>query len=249
MAPASPAVFGKTRRPRMLPWRLLALCSVTLLAACSSAHPCRDAKKDGGLCVGPREIYGLTDDRDQINPNKQTLKAQAEATKLLDQPPSAHDQLPLIDGSSGGYSGGNSGNQFGQSTNGVYAGTGRPNGAPPQALAAATGSGSLGETLNNPRPLITQPKVMRVWVAPYVGRKGDLHVPGYAFVVVHKPRWRFSVRAVHHSVVLTPLQVGDSVGMTSFNRSQTAGSAPGAGSIQRLSPTPEAVPAPAAPVP
>jgi conjugal transfer pilus assembly protein TraV len=212
-----------------------------MLAACSSAHPCRDAKKDGGLCVGPREIYGLTSNRDQINPNKQTLKAQAQAAKLLDEPPSPHDQLPSIDD---GVSGQND-----DSTNGLSSAGLTSVGAAPQVIAAASAGGSLGAALNNPRPLLTQPKVMRVWVAPYVGRKGDLHYPGYSFVVIHRQRWRFSVRAVHHSMVLTPLQVGSSVGMTSFNRDQTAESSPGGASIQRLAPAPEAVHAPAAPVP
>ena len=42
-----------------------------------------------------------------------------------------------------------------------------------------------------PEPLVTQTKVLRVWVAPWVDKGNDLHWPGLMFVKIQKSEWNY----------------------------------------------------------
>lgn len=56
------------------------------------------------------------------------------------------------------------------------------------------GSLVLDESTTGPAPvtdaLLTGARVIRVWVAPWEDRRGDLHLPGYVFAEVQGRRWR-----------------------------------------------------------
>ena len=56
----------------------------------------------------------------------------------------------------------------------------RPYGAsPPASAAPATGT-----------PLLSQPKVLRLWLAPWVDEDGDLHDQAYLYVMWHRGEWQ-----------------------------------------------------------
>jgi conjugal transfer pilus assembly protein TraV len=48
---------------------------------------------------------------------------------------------------------------------------------------------------------------MRVWIAPWIDAKQDLHMPGYVFTEVTPRRWSFGEAAAVTGKPLVPLQV------------------------------------------
>jgi conjugal transfer pilus assembly protein TraV len=63
---------------------------------------------------------------------------------------------------------------------------------------------------NAPRdalPILEPAKVMRVWIAPWIDAKQDLHMPGYVFTEVTPRRWSFGEAAAITGKPLVPLQV------------------------------------------
>ena len=140
--------------------------AVVVLSGCAPAHPCIHGK--GGVCVDPRSMWGITRHRDQVNPDKRTLKAQAEARKLLHSAPSKTDQLPNIDPQTAPTSGGLDN---------------------AKALQYTTNNTPLQAETRYPKPLLTQPRVLRVWVAPYRGPDGNLHFPGMVYSIIQPQSW------------------------------------------------------------
>lgn len=45
-------------------------------------------------------------------------------------------------------------------------------------------------------PLRSAPKVLRVWVAPWIDRDGDLHQKGYLYIIVDAGRWAIGLPAM-----------------------------------------------------
>lgn len=56
-------------------------------------------------------------------------------------------------------------------------------------------------------PILEPAKVMRVWIAPWIDGKQDLHMPGYVFTEVTPRRWSFGEAAAFRGKPLVPLQV------------------------------------------
>jgi len=56
----------------------------------------------------------------------------------------------------------------------------RPYGATPPASAAPTAG----------TPLLSPPKVLRLWLAPWVDEEGDLHDQAYLYVLWHRGEWQ-----------------------------------------------------------
>lgn len=183
------------------------------LSSCSGPAPC--GPNASGLCVDSRSIYGVTNNRDQVHPNAETRAEQKKAIKLLNSSPSASDQLPNIDGGAAPPVGTPQANdQSGAATAGGVS-------------ASTVGQmGNYGAALNMPQPILTQPVVMRVWIAPWIDDQGDLHWPGYSFLVVKREQWRFGTQAVKQSDVLTPVQVAPAVGMSTYSSRQSGDSVP-----------------------
>ncbi|MEW6682675.1 MAG: type IV conjugative transfer system lipoprotein TraV [Nitrospirota bacterium] len=44
-------------------------------------------------------------------------------------------------------------------------------------------------------PIRSAPKILRVWIAPWIDDEGDLHQEGYVYVVVDHGAWTFGVPA------------------------------------------------------
>lgn len=61
--------------------------------------------------------------------------------------------------------------------------------------------------INNPMPLLEPASVMRIWVAPYVDDKKDLHWPGLVYTEITSRKWSFGESQVAKIKPLVPLQV------------------------------------------
>lgn len=64
--------------------------------------------------------------------------------------------------------------------------------APVREREAATPAPALGpmlRALDTPRPIRTPAKVMRIYIAPWVGKDGDLTMPTYVFTEIEPRRW------------------------------------------------------------
>ncbi len=145
---------------------LLTAAIAAFLSGCGATNPC--VGHHGGLCTSPRLIYGVTRNRDQVAPTKQTLRDQKLAGKYLREPPSARDVLPSI-------------------TPSLAAATSRPDRGAAQPLISTVSA----NTPTGPQPLLSQPHILRVWIAPW-SRNGTLHFPGYVYTVVTPEKWIFA---------------------------------------------------------
>ena len=45
--------------------------------------------------------------------------------------------------------------------------------------------------LTSPQAVRRPPKIIRIWIAPWVDSAGDLHQPGYVYTEVIQPKWIF----------------------------------------------------------
>jgi len=47
-----------------------------------------------------------------------------------------------------------------------------------------------------PVPIRSAPKILRVWIAPWIDQEGDLHQEGYVYLVVDHGTWALGLPAV-----------------------------------------------------
>lgn len=76
-----------------------------------------------------------------------------------------------------------------------------------QTTYSAIGRTSLMAPLTQPMPVLEPARVVRIWIAPWVDRKGDLHMPGYLFSEITPRRWSLGEAEVSNTQVLAPVQV------------------------------------------
>jgi conjugal transfer pilus assembly protein TraV len=167
----------------------LIICAVSLnLGACAAVNPCKD--EYGGLCASPREIYGATRNRDQINPTEQAKNSQAKAEKLINTAPTKEENLPSIHPDNPNTLPSNVMDkvQVSPDLGSISAAGVGP--SHDQALGDGPIS-ALHDARNVPMPILKQPKVMRVWVAPFVDKNNQLHFPGYVYSVIQDKTWTF----------------------------------------------------------
>ncbi len=67
------------------------------------------------------------------------------------------------------------------------------NATAPPASANPPAPASLAE--GHP-PIRSAPRILRVWISPWIDDEGDLHQEGYVYVVVDHGAWTFGVPAV-----------------------------------------------------
>lgn len=147
---------------------MLSFGMVTLLLSGCAAHPCDG--KHGGICTSPRLVWGVTRNRDQVNPTKNTLRDQNRARKLLHEKPSQKDLLPSISPVS-------------------MVSKGAKNGLTATVQdTALTGNPAIR---HGQMPLLTQPRIIRVWIAPW-SHQNTLHFPGYVYRVVQPQQWKYA---------------------------------------------------------
>lgn len=58
--------------------------------------------------------------------------------------------------------------------------------------------------IDNPVPIRTQAKVLRIWFAPWQTESGDLNVPGYAYTEIEPRRWNMGENLVVKQRSATP---------------------------------------------
>ena len=166
-----------------IPLTLTLLMSSLALGACSAVNPCKT--EYGGLCASPREIYGVTRNRDQVNPTEQTRKSQEKAGQLIHSAPKADETLPPIRPDNPNTLPSNVMDKVQVSPD---LGSISAAGVGPAASGPIT---ALHDARSVPMPILKQPKVMRVWVAPFVDANNQLHFPGYIYSVVQDKTWTF----------------------------------------------------------
>ena len=93
---------------------------------------------------------------------------------------------------------------------------GKPGASMPSALGPASAlAGTVAHPANSapnpniddPTPIRTPSKVMRIWVAPWEDADGDLNVSGYLFTELEPRRWMVGKAAPTVATSLKPLQV------------------------------------------
>jgi len=61
--------------------------------------------------------------------------------------------------------------------------------------------------IDDPTPIRTPSKVMRIWVAPWEDGDGDLNVSGFVFTELEQRRWMIGKSAPAQNPTISPLQV------------------------------------------
>lgn len=61
--------------------------------------------------------------------------------------------------------------------------------------------------IDDPTPIRTPSKVMRIWVAPWEDGDGDLNVSGFVFTELEQRRWMIGRSAPAQSPSISPLQI------------------------------------------
>lgn len=62
-------------------------------------------------------------------------------------------------------------------------------------------------SIEQPIPIRTQAKVMRIWMAPWEDDDGDLHADGYLYTEIESRRWNLGNRFRSPGTAISPLSV------------------------------------------
>ncbi len=62
--------------------------------------------------------------------------------------------------------------------------------------------------INQPLPIRTQARVMRIWMAPWEDDDGDLHADGFLYTEIEGRKWNLGERFDSPSETLKPLSIG-----------------------------------------
>ncbi len=62
-------------------------------------------------------------------------------------------------------------------------------------------------SIEQPIPIRTQAKVMRIWMAPWEDDDGDLHADGYLYTEIESRRWNLGDRFRSPGTAISPLSV------------------------------------------
>ena len=61
--------------------------------------------------------------------------------------------------------------------------------------------------IEDPTPIRTPSEVMRIWIAPWEDKEGDLNVSGYVFTEIEPRRWMIGKKSVTQNPQLRALQI------------------------------------------
>lgn len=62
-------------------------------------------------------------------------------------------------------------------------------------------------SIEQPVPIRTQAKVMRIWMAPWEDDDGDLHADGYLYTEIESRRWNLGERFRSLGTAISPLSI------------------------------------------
>lgn len=187
---------------------LLIIIASTLLSGCMSPigkeeFTCPNSKK-GGVCAGPRQIYELTNDRENLN--NLAAEQQAASEVATSVPGSKSKEKSDVNGDVVVYKA----RDNAQHTQGSYQATERlePTAANAPARDGFESYPANGEPLA-PEPLavLNPAKVMRALIAGYKDKSGNLNMPGYVYVQVEPEVWSFGEAANLRPTRVVPLDV------------------------------------------
>ncbi|MEC4747583.1 type IV conjugative transfer system lipoprotein TraV [Methylomicrobium sp. Wu6] len=68
-------------------------------------------------------------------------------------------------------------------------------------------------SIEQPVPIRTQAKVMRIWMAPWEDDDGDLHADGYLYTEIESRRWNLGERFRSPGTAISPLSVKTPTGI------------------------------------
>lgn len=166
---------------------------LSALSGCFSApvNPCED--QYGGICTSPRSVYAVTNTRDQVNPTAEVQKSQERAAQMMKSPPSPNEKLPDLDadGPAADLPSNVMRRQKFRGDLGIVAPASASGASGPASSGGAVGVSAVHPRQNVPLPILEQPKVVRVWVAPYVDERDNLNFPGYIYSVIQPKTWNF----------------------------------------------------------
>ncbi len=164
-----------------------ALVSSALLTGCasslgigSSEYGCTGLP-EGVQCMSAREVYGMTEQPGPVRADPKSIEEDGGAADRA-----AKASLLGRRGDSGEQ--GSPANEWSH-----------PDVRNPHPMA----SSALNE---DPMPIRTRAKIMRIWVAPWESTNGDLNVSGMVFTELDQRRWNIGTKESEPSPTLTPLQ-------------------------------------------
>lgn len=73
-------------------------------------------------------------------------------------------------------------------------------------------------SIEQPIPIRTQAKVMRIWMAPWEDDDGDLHADGYLYTEIESRRWNLGERFKSPGTAISPLSIATPSPTKSNNR-------------------------------
>lgn len=164
---------------------------------------CPNAKR-GGVCAGPRDIYNLTNDRENLNNLAQ--EASGESAEEPAQKPATNEQFAVQENGVVVYKP----REHTQHTEDNYQAAEVVKTVEPQAPArdgfeAYPGNGE--PIAPEPLAVLNPAKVMRVLVASYKDKNGNLNMPGYVYVQVEPEKWSFGEAANMRPSRVVPLEI------------------------------------------
>lgn len=186
---------------------LLIAVSMMTLAGCMTPigkqeSTCPNTKK-GGVCAGPREIYEMTNNRenltDVVQEHRFNESVEKKAAERKQQKNIGQNKVVVYKE-----------REPAQQTPDAY----QPAEALKQTIHTAPARDGFDRYPGNGEPLapeplavINPPKVMRVLIASYKDTAGNLNMPGYVYVQVEPERWSFGEAANARPSRVVPLEV------------------------------------------
>ena len=147
------------------------------LASCSTQYGCKGLPEDPA-CLSAVEAYQITDKANStVRPNEASASVMGKPGSSTS---SAQVSAPTLERES------------------VLASS---------AMDNRRANSATVQKIDDPTPIRTPSKVMRIWVAPWEDADGDLNVSGYLFTELEPRRWMVGKAAPSVATSLKPLQV------------------------------------------
>ena len=95
-----------------------------------------------------------------------------------------------------------------------------------------------GNDLTQPEPLVTQTRVLRVWLAPWVDKNKDLHWPGLMFTKIQTSQWNYGEESFDGVEPPVPHQIQPSTPEVTPPAAQQINGPVGNGPVSGVTPEP-----------
>lgn len=187
---------------------LLVVASSIVLSGCMTPigkeeFACPNAKR-GGVCAGPRDIYNLTNDRENLNNLAQ--ESSGENVRDSGNASISNEKVEVQENGVVVYKP----REHTQHTKDNY----QPAEVVKAEEAQAPARDGFEAYPGNGEPIAPEPlavlnpaKVMRVLVASYKDKNGNLNMPGYVYVQVEPEKWSFGEAANMRPSRVVPLEI------------------------------------------